>query len=199
MATAMASSAWRARCATPMPSAWPRSPTACASAPAGSTTASWCCPGIDDAADIVEMRRLRLESVVHHVSQLELLAAAPPGDPLRVWLKVDTGMHRLGFPPERVAATHAAPAHAGVGRPAHHPDDPFRQLRRVRRPDHAHADRALRAAGAGARWRAFAGQFGRGAGLSRIARRVGTRGRLALRDLRGGGKGRRRISGSSPR
>ena len=64
--------------------------------------------GLDDAADIVEMRRLRLESVVHHVSQLELLAAAPPGDPLRVWLKVDTGMHRLGFPLERVAATHAA-------------------------------------------------------------------------------------------
>jgi alanine racemase len=64
--------------------------------------------GLDDAADIVEMRRLRLESVVHHVSQLDLLAAAPPGDPLRVWLKVDTGMHRLGFPLGRVAATHAA-------------------------------------------------------------------------------------------
>lgn len=64
--------------------------------------------GLDDAADVAEMRRLRLEPVVHHVSQLELLAAAPPGEPLRVWLKVDTGMHRLGFPPERVAATHAA-------------------------------------------------------------------------------------------
>lgn len=64
--------------------------------------------GIDDAADIAEMRRLRLEPVVHHVSQLDLLAAAPPGEPLRVWLKVDTGMHRLGFPLERAAATHAA-------------------------------------------------------------------------------------------
>lgn len=66
--------------------------------------------GIDEPADIAQMRRLDLDSVVHHASQLDWLGAdAPPSGarPLRVWLKVDTGMHRLGFAPERIADAHA--------------------------------------------------------------------------------------------
>lgn len=55
--------------------------------------------GIDEAADIAEMHRLSLESVVHHTSQVEWLAADSDPRPLRVWLKIDTGMHRLGFAP----------------------------------------------------------------------------------------------------
>ncbi len=64
--------------------------------------------GIDEAEDIARMRALDLESVVHHVSQLDLLAAAPEGAPLRVWLKIDTGMHRLGFAPDHAPSVHAA-------------------------------------------------------------------------------------------
>lgn len=66
--------------------------------------------GIDEPSDLAQMRRLDLESVVHHESQLAWLEAdaAPAGARrLRVWLKADTGMHRLGFAPSQVAAAHA--------------------------------------------------------------------------------------------
>ncbi|HEX6612333.1 MAG TPA: alanine racemase, partial [Rhodanobacteraceae bacterium] len=63
--------------------------------------------GPDAASDLAEMRRLDLEAVVHHGSQLELLAAEKSGRRLRVWLKLDTGMHRLGFPAERAPELHA--------------------------------------------------------------------------------------------
>jgi len=45
----------------------------------------------------------RLELAVHQEEQLALLEQARTQPPLRVWLKVDTGMHRLGLPPEAVA------------------------------------------------------------------------------------------------
>lgn len=65
--------------------------------------------GPDTPFDIAEMQRLRLEALIHHDVQLPWLAAADPArGPLRVWLKIDTGMHRLGFPPERARAVHAA-------------------------------------------------------------------------------------------
>ncbi|MEZ5462968.1 alanine racemase [Dokdonella sp.] len=61
--------------------------------------------GIDEAADIAEMHRLGLESAIHHAAQIDWLAADTDRRPLRVWLKVDSGMHRLGFAPgEAIAA-----------------------------------------------------------------------------------------------
>lgn len=66
--------------------------------------------GIDEPSDIAQMRRLDLESVLHHESQLDWLEEAPAPDgvkPLKTWLKVDTGMHRLGFAPDRVAGVQA--------------------------------------------------------------------------------------------
>jgi alanine racemase len=63
--------------------------------------------GLDDPADLAEMRRLRLESAIHHDAQVEWLAADTDTRPLRVWLKIDTGMHRLGFAPERAREVHA--------------------------------------------------------------------------------------------
>lgn len=63
--------------------------------------------GPDSAADLDELRRLDLDAVIHHDSQLQWLAADRGGTPVRVWLKVDSGMHRLGFPPGRVADVHA--------------------------------------------------------------------------------------------
>jgi len=44
--------------------------------------------------------RYQLSSVVHHDSQLWDLEHAGKIEPIDVWVKVDTGMHRLGFPPE---------------------------------------------------------------------------------------------------
>ncbi len=39
----------------------------------------------------------RLSITVHHGFQLDMLEAVSAAPPLDVWLKVDTGMHRLGF------------------------------------------------------------------------------------------------------
>lgn len=64
--------------------------------------------GPDQAGDIAEMQRLQLDAAIHHEAQLHWLAEAAPGrGRLRVWLKIDSGMHRLGFAPERVAEVHA--------------------------------------------------------------------------------------------
>ncbi|MBL8250383.1 MAG: alanine racemase [Candidatus Competibacter sp.] len=49
-------------------------------------------------------RQQQLQATVHHESQLRMLERAQPGPPVSIWLKIDTGMHRLGFPPDRVAA-----------------------------------------------------------------------------------------------
>ncbi len=68
--------------------------------------------GPDEAADIAEFRRLGLDAVIHHEAQLRWLeadqcAAPTNAHPLCVWLKIDTGMHRLGFTPESAAEIHA--------------------------------------------------------------------------------------------
>lgn len=46
----------------------------------------------------------RLELTLHQQEQVALLEGARLPANLRVWIKVDTGMHRLGFDPESVSA-----------------------------------------------------------------------------------------------
>jgi alanine racemase len=60
-------------------------------------------PGVCTDEELVQAARLGVDLVVHHESQVEILERARLREPLRVWLKVDTGMHRLGFAPEQVA------------------------------------------------------------------------------------------------
>jgi alanine racemase len=55
--------------------------------------------GADEAADLAIVAALDLDIVLHDESQLVLLERHAA--PLNLWLKVDTGMHRLGFAPER--------------------------------------------------------------------------------------------------
>src|SRR5688572_11518355 len=62
--------------------------------------------GFDEAADLELLRKLEVDTVVHHDSQLAMLEAEQGGAPIRVWLKFDTGMHRLGFDPARSAELH---------------------------------------------------------------------------------------------
>lgn len=66
--------------------------------------------------DMRQVRALDLELVVHSEPQLDWLQAVPANACLSVYLKVNTGMNRLGFAP---AATHSAyqrlSAMAGVG------------------------------------------------------------------------------------
>lgn len=63
--------------------------------------------GFDEPGDLAMMRRLEVESVLHHDAQVRMLEAEGPAAPLRVWLKLDTGMHRLGFAPARARGLHA--------------------------------------------------------------------------------------------
>ena len=56
-------------------------------------------------ANVDELRLLsrhRVDSTVHDDAQLQLLERTPLDTPLSVWLKIDSGMHRLGFPPQRI-------------------------------------------------------------------------------------------------
>lgn len=62
--------------------------------------------GPDRPSDLDELRRLNLDAVIHHASQVEWLEA-DHGSPLNVWLKLDSGMHRLGFPARDAEALHA--------------------------------------------------------------------------------------------
>lgn len=62
--------------------------------------------GFDALEDLPRMRQLRIDSVVHHATQVEMLEQSP-GEPLRCWLKVDSGMHRLGIAPDAVRDMHA--------------------------------------------------------------------------------------------
>ncbi|MDQ3510497.1 MAG: alanine racemase [Pseudomonadota bacterium] len=63
--------------------------------------------GFNEPEDLARLRSLGVETVVHHVSQLEMLEQSTGSEPIRCWLKLDTGMHRLGFAPERVRDAYA--------------------------------------------------------------------------------------------
>jgi alanine racemase len=58
--------------------------------------------GLFGPDDICLVSGYRLDVVVHHASQLQWLAQGHLLRPLDVWLKIDTGMHRLGFEPDSV-------------------------------------------------------------------------------------------------
>lgn len=59
--------------------------------------------GAFDAEDMALAAEHEIACVVHSDWQLALLDASPRRAALDVWLKVNTGMNRLGFAPERVA------------------------------------------------------------------------------------------------
>ena len=46
----------------------------------------------------------RLEVAVHFEEQLVALEQVQLSDPVKVWMKIDTGMHRLGVRPEEAEA-----------------------------------------------------------------------------------------------
>ena len=78
--------------------------------------------GAFDAEDVATAAGHGLSLAVHDPSHLELLRAHR-GPPIAVWLKLNTGMNRLGVPPADARALHAAlvalPSVAGVGLMTH--------------------------------------------------------------------------------
>ena len=60
--------------------------------------------GLFDEGDLALIQGYQLDVVIHHASQLELLEQGRLAAPVDVWLKIDTGMNRLGFAPDQAAA-----------------------------------------------------------------------------------------------
>lgn len=60
--------------------------------------------GCFDASELAQAQALNCQLVVHQHQQLEALASFSGPPTLTLWLKIDTGMHRLGFEPVEVAA-----------------------------------------------------------------------------------------------
>ena len=72
--------------------------------------------GFFDAAELPLLAHHQLDTAVHSEDQLHALETARLEQPLGVWIKLDTGMHRLGFAPEQFGAVLARlKAVAGVG------------------------------------------------------------------------------------
>lgn len=63
--------------------------------------------GVMASNELEAVTRLNLEMVVHHESQLEWIEASGQTSSPRIWLKLDSGMHRLGFPLSQAQAVHA--------------------------------------------------------------------------------------------
>jgi alanine racemase len=57
--------------------------------------------GFFSACDLATLIDNNLQPVVHSQEQVESILQADLSKPLPVWLKLDTGMHRLGFHPEQ--------------------------------------------------------------------------------------------------
>lgn len=63
--------------------------------------------GCQDRAELSEAAACRVIVVAHRADQVAWLEESRLPHPVAVWLKVDTGMHRLGFGPDQVADMHA--------------------------------------------------------------------------------------------
>ncbi|MDP3560654.1 MAG: alanine racemase [Legionellaceae bacterium] len=58
--------------------------------------------GIFSPEELQTVARLQLQCVIHQKIQLDWILATPMPSKLKIWVKVDTGMHRLGFAIEEV-------------------------------------------------------------------------------------------------
>jgi alanine racemase len=97
-----------------------------------------------DAGELDVASDAGFDIALHQEQQMRLLLGKSRLRPMRVWIKVDTGMHRLGFAPSRVSGVferlRQCPAVAGLPKVMTHlanaddRDDPYtsQQLRRFR-------------------------------------------------------------------
>ena len=69
--------------------------------------------GVFDAAEYAAVDEYGLWPVVADQWQLETLLKHEWKTPVKVWLKMDSGMHRAGFFPHNYASAYTAPAQSG--------------------------------------------------------------------------------------
>lgn len=75
---------------------------------AGIQTPTVLLEGVFDREQLQAAAAANFELVVHTAEQIELLRAAPAGVRFKIWLKLDSGMNRLGFKGAAFGAAHAA-------------------------------------------------------------------------------------------
>ena len=63
--------------------------------------------GVFAGSDFALVHELDLTIVVHSIEQVQMLEREPSTRPIAIFLKIDTGMNRLGFAKERVPAARA--------------------------------------------------------------------------------------------
>lgn len=56
--------------------------------------------GFDAPQDIAKLAQMEVRVALHHPAQIAMLEAQRDSAPIHVWLKLDSGMNRLGFPPD---------------------------------------------------------------------------------------------------
>lgn len=64
--------------------------------------------GIFQARDVELLARHSLTPVIHHAGQVDMLRGASPVAPIDLYVKVNSGMNRLGFAPQALRANLAA-------------------------------------------------------------------------------------------
>lgn len=64
--------------------------------------------GVFSAEELQIVVGLGLQCVVHEALQLQWLLATPLPAKIKIWVKINTGMQRLGFPPDELAAVMTA-------------------------------------------------------------------------------------------
>lgn len=93
--------------------------------------------GCIDRAELAEADARKLTVTVHNEAQLAQIETARPTNPLALWVKLDTGMHRLGFAPGAITDVlrrlDAAPG-------LRHPLGYLSHLARADEPDHPATD-----------------------------------------------------------
>lgn len=83
---------------------------------AGIDTAILVLEGCLDPAELIEAARRDLAVVVHCEDQLRMLEMTRLVRPVKIWLKINTGMNRLGIDPADARGFHARLAALGAGR-----------------------------------------------------------------------------------
>jgi alanine racemase len=72
--------------------------------------------GFFSADELPLLAEFKLSTVIHNTQQLAMLDAYPHRNTLPVWLKINSGMNRLGFAPEQVPAVmERLKSHPAVG------------------------------------------------------------------------------------
>jgi len=131
-----------------------------------------------DREQLVAAGAADFELVVHSPEQIELLRAAPSGVQFKVWLKLDSGMNRLGFKGEAFRAAQRRIGRVLRAKSAGQPDHHLASADTTELPDHSRTTDGVWHCDAIFGGRTQRLELGRIIGLCGLASRLGPAGLL---------------------